>query len=187
MIGIVSLNDDVEKWAVPLMEQIKSYEPSVETRLQVAWPGVGGYAASMNELARYWIEHTTDEWFMPMNADVSCSGSFMAKVNSYSRDCLYCLDSNQRDNRFWVEGWFYLISRALWQDVGEFDENFKISAFEDADFTWRAADAGYGLVGITLPFKHEKDNPRRRVPGFSSTRDANFDYLVRKWNLDWRR
>jgi len=129
MIGIVSLIDDVETWANPLIADIEREEPDMSWGIEVAKPGEGSYAASINVLGRHWYENTDDKWFIPMNADVSLHGSIQAYLDRMPTNKLYGMTINTRGDLQWVDGWIYVISREVWEQVGEFDENFKIACF----------------------------------------------------------
>ena len=188
MIGIVSLTDDVITWAKPLIRDIERHEPDMEVILQVSEPGEGSYAASINKLAKYWIEETDDEWFLPMNADVELEKPFSHIFPDTPTDRLYGCTINTQQGRSWIDGWIYLISREVWEKVGEVDENFKIACFEDADYTWRAEKLGIEVYRISLPFIHHRASPRMRVSNFWKIRKENQNYLIEKYDLDddWR-
>ena len=184
MIGIVSLRDDSKVWAEPLVEDIERYEPDVNVAVEIAYPGEGSYAASINMLARRWLkDYPDDPWFMPMNADISCAGPFQTFLDQMPQEKLYGMTINTRGDLTWIDGWIYVISRQVWDKVGEFDENFKIACFEDADYTWRAAQEGISIAKVTLPFLHHRASPRMRVSNFWQIRKENQAYLVKKWNL----
>jgi len=184
MIGIVTLKEDSKTWAEPLVEEIQKFEPDYPVAVEVAYPGKGSYAASINNLARRWIEdYPEDPWFFPMNADVSMISPFDTETWNAPKDKLYGCTVNTRGDLMWLDGWIYMISRKVWETVGEFDENFKIACFEDADYTWRAVKAGIGIAKVTLPFLHHRASPRMRVPDFWKIRKENQAYLIEKWDL----
>ena len=183
MIGIVSLVDDVKTWAEPLIADIEREEPDMEYQLSTARPGEGSYAASINELGRWWYETTDDKWFIPMNADISLHGPFQAYLDRMPTNKLYGMTINTREGLNWIDGWIYVISREVWEAVGEFDENFKIACFEDADYSWRAIEVGYPLAKVNFPFHHHRASPRMRVKNFWKIRKENQAYLVEKYGL----
>jgi len=184
LIGIVSLEDDVEMWAVPLLEDLAKHEPGMLASINVSRPGEGSYAQSINELGDAFMKETLDQWFLPMNADVSCTGPFSDFLDTLDPNILYGPTVNTRGALSWLDGWLYIISRQVWEKVGRFDENFKIACFEDADYSWRARDAGVDVAKVSgLPFKHHQASPRMRVPNFWKIRKENQSYLRDKWNL----
>ena len=183
MIGVCSLDHEVEEWAEPLISEIKTWNPDMCVAIHVAIPGEGSYAASMNELARLWLQDPDDPWFIPMNADVSCYGAIQAYLDRMPPNKLYGSTINEWDGLHWIDGWIYFISRQVWAEVGEFDENFKIACFEDADYTWRAIAKGIPIAKVLLPFKHFKASPRMRVENFWKIRKENQVYLIDKHNL----
>ena len=183
MIGICSLVDEVEDWADPLVAEIKKWEPDMRVAMHVSKPGEGSYAASINTLAKLWLQNPSDPWFIPMNADIQCYGPLQASLDQMPPNKLYGSTINQRDGLHWIDGWIYFISRQVWEEVGEFDENFKIAGFEDADYTWRAIARGIPIAKVLLPFKHFKASPRMRVANFWQIRKENQAYLVKKHNL----
>lgn len=188
MIGIVSLEDDVEQWAIPLIREIHEHEPNARVVLEVVKPGEGSYAASMNTLASMWLSEFDDDYFIPMNADVSCRAPFLENVATVPQTMLCGATINERDGLSWIDGWIYIIPRQVWNTVGEFDENFKIACFEDADYTWRAEAEGFDISKVNLPFVHYRASPRMRVKDFWKIRKQNQAYLAEKWNLgdEWR-
>jgi hypothetical protein len=175
-------------WAVPLLEDLAKYEPDMLASINVSKPGEGSYSQSINELGRMFLEETDDDWFIPMNADVSCTGPFQHHLDEMDQSKIYGPTINTRGDLQWIDGWLYLIPREVWKEVGEFDEQFKIACFEDADYTWRCAQAGVGVAKVSgFPFKHHQASPRMRVPNFWKIRKQNQAYLREKWDLgdDW--
>jgi len=183
MIGIVSLTDDVRTWAKPLIADIAKHEPEMEVRLEVSEPGEGSYAASINQLGRYWFNETEDEWFIPMNADVALKGPFSEDLAKMDPKALWGMTINRKGEIGWIDGWIYFISRYVWETVGEFDEVFKIACFEDADYTWRAALMDIEIGKVQFPFIHHQASPRMRVKNFWKIRKENQAYLIKKYDL----
>ena len=184
MIGICSLEDDVDTLAVPLMEEFAKYEPDMNVAITVSKPGEGSYAESINDLAKVWKElYPDDTWFIPMNPDVELGGPIQDRLDKMPTDKLYGLTINEKFDLQWIDGWIYFISQEVWEKVGPFDEKFKIACFEDADYTWTAQKAGVGIAKVTMPMKHHRASPRMRVPNFWKVRKDNQSYLSRKWNL----
>lgn len=187
MIGIVTLEGQSKAWAEPLAEEIAKYEPNLPVATVVAKPGEGSYAACINQLAERWVRDYDTPFFIPLNDDVSCAGTFWASVKRLPPDVLYGMTANRGGKKTWLDGWIYFISREIWDTVGPFDENFAIAGFEDADYTWRALSHGYKFATVKAPFKHFKNSPRLKVPNFWEIRQQNMEYLKKKHNLpdDW--
>jgi GT2 family glycosyltransferase len=112
-----------------------------------------------------------------INNDVLCEGPYKDSLDLYSQDSLYGNQLHVREVT-WFDGWLMLISRKIWDDVGEFDEGFKIAGFEDADYCMRAKN--YDLNEARLPFVHLKDSGRVREPNYQKIRQENIDYLISK-------
>lgn len=136
----------------------------------------GGYAEALN-IAAY---HSDAEWMVFVNTDVVCQGEF-SRVLSGLQPGIYGNCMMRRDRlRPWLDGWIMAIHRVVWDTVGEFDDNFQAGAFEDADYCWRALDAGFPIASVGLPFVHLQKHTRYGNDGFWQKREDNWRYLLRK-------
>ena len=119
------------------------------------------------------------DWLIIINNDVLCTGKIdTAKLD---KNTIYGAKKHERWGREWLDGWIFVMHRDLLEDVGEFDENFKVAAFEDADYCFRAQDKGYKVEVIDLPFIHLETSDRLKVDG--GWRQDNLDYLKEKHGL----
>jgi GT2 family glycosyltransferase len=100
-------------------------------------------------------------------------------------NAIYASKICQRDDRVWFDNCFVAISDYTWGNVREFDEAFKVCAFEDADYSFRAKEQGIPVISFHFPFDHLEGQTRWKIDKYSETRQANFDYLVGKHRLDW--
>jgi hypothetical protein len=62
-------------------------------------------------------------------------------------------------------GAFFMVRRAVWRELGGFDEGFFPLWFEDVDFCRRVADRGYNLYYVPEAVaKHKGAHSVRRLP-----------------------
>ena len=98
-----------------------------------------------------------------------------------------------RDTVRWgaANGICFLVQRRVFNQVGMFDENFRIGQFEDADFFRRTRLAGFRLGSTGRSFLHHfgsiTQNALRRQPGVRPYEAENRAYFRAKWRLGWFR
>ncbi len=90
-----------------------------------------------------------------------------------------------------AHGICFMVRRRVFEVVGNFDENFRIGQFEDADFFRRAKMAGVKLAMTGGAFLHHfgsitQNAIRQRAPaaGDGSYYAENRAYYLRKWGLN---
>lgn len=185
-----------QEYTRPLIESIQKHEPDVsilvvDNASPQPYPHGDGYevlrldekvsyAAAMNAGMN---AANPSKYYMIINNDVICKAPFLGMVKAQPSDTIASNYLNERYGKRWVDGWHYCIPRRVWQKVGEFDENFKIAAFEDADFTFRAYAEGFKLVKASHPFKHLRAKTRHGQPNFLAQRLENLRYLIEKHDL----
>jgi GT2 family glycosyltransferase/glycosyltransferase involved in cell wall biosynthesis len=81
-----------------------------------------------------------------------------------------------------------LLSRAIWQDVGELDERFSVGMFEDDDYSVRLRKAGYRILTVEDCFVHHFGQGAfgKLPPGFyEQVFEQNQQRFESKWGLKW--
>lgn len=120
------------------------------------------------------------DWYLSINNDTYCTGPFLEKVEQLSDDAVYGRQIITERGLTWFGNWLVLIPRSVWEAVGEFDENFKMCGFEDADYAARAIGMGFQVKHVDLPFHHYWGKTRWDLPGYSQIRKENMDYFEQK-------
>lgn len=120
------------------------------------------------------------DWYLSLNNDTLCMGPFMELVEGLSGDAVYGRQIITEQGLTWFGNWLVLIPLRVWEEVGEFDENFKMCGFEDADYSARAKTLGFETKHIELPFIHFWGKTRWSLPFYGKTRAGNIDYFERK-------
>ncbi len=185
---IVGINQ-WEEYTLPLLESIKQHEPEAKRILvdngsdpPYPFPTVRletpvCYSAAINAGMDYLNGY--GDWTIVLNNDVLCQGPFVETLE-WMHPALY---GNQlitfKDMR-WLGLWLFAIHKDVWEVVGEFDEQFEVCGFDDADFCFRAASEGFEILKCNLPFKHMWGKTRWGVPGYEGTRKENLKRLEEK-------
>ena len=186
---IVGINQWM-KYTHPLMESIKEHEPSakivlVDNGSEIHYPFSTVrfdkpvcYSAAINAGMDFLKDYA--DWTIILNNDVKCLGPFVDTLEWMHRGTLY---GNQlitfKDLR-WLGLWLFVISREVREAVGKFDEKFEVCGFDDADFCFRAAAAGFEIRKSNLPFQHYWGKTRWDIPNYKDTRQENLKYLEEK-------
>jgi GT2 family glycosyltransferase len=192
---------------------------------------VAGAKIAYNEsnlgCARGWnqgVRLSTREWTVIMNNDVLVSRGWLDGLVEFATEtgaeivspalregtlnysfADYAADFVQkmRAVRRWGEahGICFMVRRRVFEIVGEFDENFRVGQFEDADFFRRARLAGVEMAVTGTSFLHHFGSvTQKAIQQAPAVADASYytenrTYYVRKWKLNaarrlgqrWRR
>jgi hypothetical protein len=137
------------------------------------------YAGAINRF----IQSEDADWYVILNNDILCHGSVPTHLDPMT---LHGKKLRSQNGVEWVDMWILLISRQAYETVGEFDENFKMGGFEDADYCIRAKEHGIGVALADLPFTHLAKGNRWSFPGYDVQRHANIELIKQKHgvNLD---
>jgi len=138
-----------------------------------------GFAAGLNVAANL----SAAEWMVMVNNDVEFTGQFSEQLAALVPGVYGNHMMREYGWPEWLDGWVMAIHRQVWEACGEWDENFKAGAFEDADYCWRARDAGFPVKEIRLPIIHHDSHTRFTNPDFWRVRAENMGYLREKWQL----
>ncbi len=82
----------------------------------------------------------------------------------------------------------YVIRKTVYEQVGPFDENFRIAFAEDGDYDLRMYQAGIRAYCIDLPYLHHgsmtiKNAELGEVRKIQRQADRNREYFKKKWGF----
>lgn len=197
--------DGYEKYTLPLVESIARHEP--ECRLVVvdnaSEPRYAGgsapivrtkrlcYSAAINRGAE-WIGIA--DWYIVLSNDVLCTGPFAAMLETAHEGYIVGPRYMSNQGYSYLEGWCVCIPRAIWDAVGGWDENFRLSSWEDVDYSYMAREAGFNAYQLSdLPFTHLDQRQRHAMPTFWQDDAHNYRYFCEKrerravGQVGWRR
>jgi len=121
------------------------------------------------------------DWLVITDTDVLCLGKFLAKIESFDPGCIYGQQMFIQGALQWFDSWLMCISWKVWDEVGRFDEDFKLTgAFQDLDYCIRTKRAGFGLQPAVLPFTHREANTTHGSPLFWENREYNRGLIEKK-------
>ena len=181
-----------ERYTKQAIDSIRAYEPDVRIVIVdngdnypyyykgVNWfikiDPVRSYAHAIN----VGVCALDSDYYIVLNNDILCNDKFVHLVEQHPINAIGANTINRRGGFDWIDGWHYCIPRQAWKSIGHFDENFKVAAFEDADYTIRARQLGFDIIQTNHPFSHLWTHNRYKVDKFWSEREANKAYLMQK-------
>jgi hypothetical protein len=181
-------------YVLPYVKSVKEHEPGahlsiVDNGSPHPYPVIdGAYLKRTDNLAimtsfNQAISGAWD-WIMLTDTDVICNGPFLAEVEKFDPACIYGQQLFQEGNLEWFDGWLYCVPRKIWDTVGKFDDDFRLTgAFQDLDYCIRAKEAGFGLRQCNLPFTHLEANTTHGSPGFWENREYNRQLIFEKHGI----
>ncbi len=112
----------------------------------------------------------------PHNYDVEERALFLrSKLGSHLR-------------RGMAHGVCFAVRDRVFENVGNFDESFRIGQYEEADFYRRARKAGFSIATTGRSFLHHFSSVTQKAlssTGLSDYGAENQKYYRRKWRLNW--
>ncbi len=124
------------------------------------------------------------DWVMFTDTDVICNGPFLTDVEQFDPAFVYGQQFFTEGSLVWFDSWLCCISRQVWDKVGKFDDDFKVTgAFQDLDYCIRAKAAGFDLRQCALAFKHLGANTTHRSPNFWENREYNRGLILSKHGI----
>jgi hypothetical protein len=186
---------DWERWTLPLINSIRDHEPDVPIIViangaEPAYPFTYlariihtprmSYPAAMNTGI---IVAPPSGYYIVINNDVLCTGSFTEKVIMQGQDVLAGNWLNEKFGRKWIDSWHWCIPVKVWQTIGQFDEEYEICGFEDADYCFRAEKEGFTIAQSHHPFIHLEGRIRFTLDGYGEQRRKNLNRLMDKFKL----
>lgn len=186
---------DWERWTLPLIDSVRRYEPDVpmividngahpaypnDERVNIVRIPRTSYPAAMN--AGIGVAPPSI-YYIVINNDVLCTGKFVEQVTEQNQLNLMGNWLNSKFGRKWIDSWHWSIPMFVWDTVGKFDENYEICGFEDADYCFRAEQAGFNVRQSNHPFVHLAGRIRWTLDGYGDQRRRNLNYLMDKFGL----
>jgi GT2 family glycosyltransferase len=189
---IVGINQ-WEEYTLPLIKQVRQHEPDceiivVDNASDVPYEDIDVpalvvrtderlcYSAAIN----IGVNMAHGDWLLPMNNDASCTGPFMDHIETHIPAAIYAPQIVEEAGHRWFGNWIVAIPRCVWDEVGEFDVNYLVCGFEDADYSERANGLDIPTIPIDLPFIHHGGKTRWDIPGYPATREQNIKYFALK-------
>lgn len=123
------------------------------------------------------------DWYLLLNNDVRLNNPIMPEIETLHPEFIYGRQIIEEKGYRWLGLWLALISRKVWETVGEFDEKFLLCGFEDADYCIRAKERGIDTLPCELPFTHYWGKTRWGLPEYRKVRLENMDYLEAKHGI----
>ncbi len=127
---------------------------------------------------------TDADWTIVINNDTICRGPFVESLEWMNAHTLYGNQLITYKSFRWLGLWLFVISKHVWEMVGEFDERFEVCGFDDADYCIRAQQLGISIEKCELPFHHFWGKTRWGVPHYPEIRSKNKERLEEKHSID---
>lgn len=188
--------DGWEYYTLPLLDSIKKYEPDctialIDNDSATPYPIVEGvkmertkrlcYAAALNAAAKLAGD---SDWYIFIANDILCSGKFIDALKAIAPGYMVGLGIYKLIHYQFVSGYCMVIPGHIWRQVGQFDENFILSAWEDTDYAYRVQMAGYRLLTIPdFPFLHLDQRQRQSMTDIGRLHIYNGAYFERKHKI----
>lgn len=116
-------------------------------------------------------------------------GEYNYNISDYARDFVQRMGGVAR--RGVADGICFMVRRRVFEEIGLFDEKFRIGQFEDADFYRRARIAGFRLGTTGRSFIHHFGSITQKALGQGRVEKPyvaeNRAYYRKKWRLTWWR
>jgi hypothetical protein len=162
-----------------------------------------GFARAMNE----GIKATNNEYVLLINNDTGIAhdnflGNLIETINSEDKigivspstnfictEQAKCPDLQSRDFKIidfngHIAAVCWVLKRSVIEEIGLFDENYKIGAFEDGDYCTRILNAGYKIkIDRRNWLFHYGSRTVSRTPGYGAAFTKNHEYANKKWGL----
>lgn len=160
-----------------------------------------GFAKAMNE----GIRNTSNEYILLLNNDTGIAhpnflGNLVETINSQEKIGIVspstnyictneakCPDLQSRDfkiieHKGHIAAVCWMIKRSILNEVGLFDENFKVGAFEDGDMCQRMLNKGYKIMIDRRNWLfHYGSRTVSQTPGYYEAFRENHKYMEEKW------
>ena len=189
-----------EEYTEPLILSIQKHEPAADIIVvdngghysdnyvdRVIWCAIDEivcYAAAIN--TGIFALGGDEDWIIILNNDVICDAPFFKYLEQMDLKAVYGNTLHRRRHpQFmapvrWIDGWIYAIPSS---GLLDWDEEFKIAGFEDADYCFRARKLGFSIQKSDLPFTHLEYHIRKTFDNYRDHRIDNMKYLMRKHGL----
>lgn len=184
-----------KEWTLPAWDSIKKHDPSlrvviVDNASTPPYPimrdaltsiprmqTLSSYTAAINFGIR---SAGKADWYLVLNNDIRFDSPVSPVIEKLDNSFIYGRQIIEGNGYRWLGLWLALIPRQVWERVGEFDENFKMCGFDDADYCVRAKRLGVDTLHVDLPIHHFWGKTRWGIPGYKVARQENIEYFERK-------
>lgn len=195
-----------ERYTRPLLESVLKVEPAInliciDNGSTPAYPDVDNVDMVRSPIIRSYAEGLNlgiraampSDWYMVCNNDVLVNKPFANRFGVLDKRCLYGFAEYTgvvAPGVRYLSGWMMLIPHTLVEAIGLFDPEYRPMYFEDADYSYRATQAGFPLVTLDRHdwgFYHIEDERQGERVGYMQKnmkyRHANRAYFQRKHGL----
>jgi GT2 family glycosyltransferase len=194
IIGI----DGWSKYTWPLIQSLQQNEPTcnfvvVDNASETPYPKIDFitrterlcYSEAIN-WSKVVADHLYGEsdWYIVLSNDVLCTGEFIDYFSTMSPNQI--IGTKLMENQGWqyLEGWCVAIPKEIWNKLEGWDENFKVSSWEDVDFSQSTLEAGFDVLHYPeFPFVHLDQRQRfTLIPDYWQSEYHNYAYFLKKHN-----
>ena len=191
IIGI----DGWQKYTQPLIDSLAEHEPEclvvvIDNASQTPYPAHDAspiiqrterlcYSAAINRA--HDLAGDAD-WYIVLSNDVLCTGPFSDMLVELPSDGIAGPQIWHEHSLDWIVGWCVCIPQNIWNMIGGWDENYKVSSWEDVDLSATAVEHDYDLYHVpALPFVHLDQKQRFTLtPNYWSSETFNRNYFFSK-------
>jgi len=178
-------------YTLPLVKSIQKYQPDcaivvIDNASKTPYPDLDivyrtsriCYSAAIN----YAYSKVEADYYIVLSNDVLCTGKFDHLLKPYGVLGIELIQAKEPKNLAWLMGWCLVFPKEIWEDIGGWDENYKISSWEDVDISTTILKSKWDLVfNPTFPFKHLDQKQRfTLVNDYWQSEVHNMEYFFRK-------
>lgn len=194
IIGI----DGWEQYTYPLLASLMEHEPAarpvvIDNASDEPYPALNieqhgqvvyrtprlCYAAAINQAAQ--IAGPAD-WYIVLSNDVLCTGPFAWVLEQMPLNTIAGPHIARNQGWTYLEGWCVACPAGVWASLGGWDEGYRVSSWEDVDFSVTALEWGFHVAHVPeLPFIHLDQKQRfTLIPDYWSSEAHNLRYFLDK-------
>lgn len=137
------------------------------------------YSAAINEAYRHSDKRA--DWVVVLSNDVHVTDDIEERLREAPEHAIVGPQLKVIEGYYYLEGWCVCVPQAAWRALGGWDENYRVSSWEDVDYSTMALQAGYNLVEMDLPVRHLDQKQRfTLIPGYWDSEAHNVRYFMEK-------
>lgn len=188
IIGI----DGWQEYTLPLVQSLHSHEPEcdfvvIDNASNVPYPKYDFVHRTERLCYSKAINTAHDligpaDWYIVLSNDVLCTGPFAYMLEQMPPDTIVGPQQWAEHGYTWLVGWCVAIPANVWDAMGGWDENYRVSSVEDVDFSTTALERGFNLAHCPdLPFVHLDQRQRfTLIPDYWQSEAHNWNYFRKK-------
>lgn len=149
-----------------------------------------GFSAACNQ----GVKVATGEYLLFLNNDVRIYGDYITPLLASLGEKVLVgaelLSHNTGWNQFgdlppiqYIPGWCLAMSKATFEALGGFDEQYSPADYEDMDLCYNAVQRGYSLIPLRLPIDHISGQSGVQLPQRRIITERNRAKFAEKWGL----